>query len=250
MNERLRAAMIQADVTLDDLHDATGVDRKTIERWISKGRVPHESNRRASAKKLGVTETYLWPELLDRQRALLVDDAKTSLVCTYDDRASVPRDVWLRLVQAAEQHIPVLVYSGTFLTQTNPRLPKMLAERTRAGTQVRLCFADPDGTAVAQRDEEEGLHGTLGSKIRASLSYFTALSDLDGCEVRLHNTTVYASIFRYDDQALINPHIWGSPASANPIQHLRRIGNECPFEKYTASFDRVWEQSKPWYPNA
>jgi hypothetical protein len=170
-------------------------------------------------------------------------------VCTYDDRASVPRDVWLRLVQAAEEHIDVLVYSGTFLTQTNPRFPKMLAERAHAGARVRLCFGDPEGTAVAQRDEEEGLHGTLGPKIRASLSYFAALPEIDGCEVRLHNTTVYASIFRYDDQALINPHIWGAPASANPIQHLRRIGNDCPFEKYTASFERVWEQSKPWYPN-
>jgi transcriptional regulator with XRE-family HTH domain len=247
MNERLRAAMLQADVTFEELARACGVDEKTAERWVTSGRPPHERNRRAAAKILGVKADFLWPDA--RSKALTgLDDLQSSLIRTYADRSSVPRDVWLQLVSSATEAIDVLVYSGTFLAQTNPRLPAMLADRAGAGVEVRLCFGDPDGSAVALRDEEEGIGGTLGPKIRASLSYFAHLTDVAGCEVRLHNCTVYASLFRYDDQALVNPHLWGNPASANPILHVRRVG-DCLFEQYGASFERVWDRAKPWTPS-
>jgi hypothetical protein len=145
-------------------------------------------------------------------------------------------------------NIDILVYSGTFLAQTNPRIADMLAARATDGVQVRLCFGDPDGSAVDLRDEEEGIGGTLGAKIRASLSYFTHLVETPGCGVRLHNTTVYASVFRYDTEAMINPHVWGSPASANPLLHVRDVGPDGMFSKYIESFERVWIGAKPWVP--
>jgi hypothetical protein len=49
------------------------------------------------------------------------------------------------------------------------------------------------------------------------LTYYRPLVDVDGVEVRLHATTLYASLFRYDDEILVNPHAFGEPASANPI---------------------------------
>jgi hypothetical protein len=53
-------------------------------------------------------------------------------------------------------------------------------------------------------------------KIRSALTYYEPLLDVDGCEVRLHSTTLYASLFRYDDEITVNPHAYGQPASANP----------------------------------
>ncbi|MGB3438260.1 MAG: hypothetical protein WBA97_05855 [Actinophytocola sp.] len=142
-----------------------------------------------------------------------------------------------------------MVFSGTFLAHTNPRIADMLLVRAAAGVQVRLCFGAPSGDAVAHRDAEEGLGGTLGAKIRASLSYFTKLVGDQHCEVRLHDTTLYASVFRYDDDALINPHIWGRPASANPVIHVRRTNDDSMFMKYLDSFDQVWQQSATWNPD-
>jgi 8-oxo-dGTP pyrophosphatase MutT (NUDIX family) len=43
-----------------------------------------------------------------------------------------------------------------------------------------------------------------------------------GVEIRLHATTLYASLFRYDE-TLVNPHAFGEAASANPTLHLRRL---------------------------
>ena len=39
----------------------------------------------------------------------------------------------------------------------------------------------------------------------------------------LHSTTRYAALFRYDDEIIVNPHVYGEPASANPALHLRRL---------------------------
>src|SRR4051812_21421105 len=101
MNERLRAAMLQADVSVEELARACGVDEKTAGRWVSPGRVPHDRSRRAAAKLLGVKAHYLWPDV--RAKVLALDDVQSSLVRTYADRSSVPRDVWLQLVSSATE---------------------------------------------------------------------------------------------------------------------------------------------------
>ncbi len=97
--------------------------------------------------------------------------------------------------------------------------------------RVRLCFGDSKGRAAAIRGQEEGIGDTLAAKIRASLTYYRPpLLSEPGCEVRLHDTTLYTSMFRYDDDLLVNPHVWGRPASANPPSSIsagrtRRVGS-------------------------
>lgn len=59
-------------------------------------------------------------------------------------------------------------------------------------------------------------------------------------------TTLYASIFRYDDDVLVNPHAFGEPASANPTLHLRCLDGGGVADHYLASFDRVWDTALPW----
>jgi hypothetical protein len=111
---------------------------------------------------------------------------------------------------------------------------------------VRLCFGDPGSEAVAVRDREEGIGGTLAAKIRSALVYYRCLIETGGCELRLHGTTLYASIFRYDDDILVNPHAYGEPASANPTLHLRRLDGGAVAGHYMNSFERVWASAMPW----
>jgi hypothetical protein len=111
----------------------------------------------------------------------------------YADRAPVPREVWLRMMTCATAHIDVLVFSGTFYAQTQPRVAAMLAGAASRGVEVRLCFGDPASDAVATRDREEGLGGTLAAKVRSALTYYWPLAGVDRCQMRLHATTLYAS---------------------------------------------------------
>ncbi|MGF6884500.1 hypothetical protein ABIA39_005735 [Nocardia sp. GAS34] len=88
----------------------------------------------------------------------------------------------------------------------------------------------------------------MAAKIRASLSYYRLLPGQERCEVRLHDTTLYNSLFRYDDTLLVNPHIWGQPASANQVLQLKRIDGTSWFDNYTESFDAIWADAQPWTP--
>lgn len=232
---------------MEDVAKACSVDPKTASRWVG-GRVPHRRHRWAVANLVEVDEAYLWPDA--DQKASRFDAADSEVFGTYPNRASVPRDVWISLLQGSAKQIDVLVFSGTFFAQSNPRIARMLQERADAGVRVRLCFGDPAGEAVRVRGVEEGIGDTLAAKIRASLTYYRTLVGYLGCEVRLHDTTLYNSIFRYDDQLLVNPHIWGQPASANPLLHLRRIANAEWFDRYDESFEAVWETARPWAPES
>lgn len=213
------------------------------------GRVPHRETRWTVAHELDADEVYLWPELLDGSAAEdRGESIESELVRVHPDRASVPRDTWIHLLAGATRQIDILVFAGTSLANVNPRIADMLTERATAGVKVRLCWGDPTSQAVDIRDREEGLRGTLAHKIRASLTYYRKLLDVGGCEIRLHSATLYASIFRYYDVMLANPHMWGAPASANPVLELRRIEGSTWFDGYRRSFDAVWDTASPWEP--
>jgi transcriptional regulator with XRE-family HTH domain len=246
VNERLRTTMLRAGLSVAELADCAGVEIKTVERWISLERVPHRQHRWAAARRLGVDESYLWPEVLSRSPARRDDAARSELVEVYPDRASVPRELWLRLLEEVQEHLDVLVFSGTFYAQTQPRIAALLTAAAGRGVQVRLCFGNPGSDAVTVRDREEGISGTLAAKIRSALTYYRPLAEVDGCEVRLHSTTLYASLFRYDDEIVVNPHVYGEPASANPAFHLRRLDGGTVATHYMAAFDRVWATAIPW----
>ncbi len=128
-----------------------------------------------------------------------------------------------------------------------PRVGRLLADASARGVRVRLCFGSPTSDAVAVRDREEGLGGTLAAKIRSALTYYREAAAAGDIEMRLHSCTLYASLFRYDDEIMVNPHAWGEPASANPVLHLRRLDGGQVAALYMESFERVWDTAKPWH---
>lgn len=241
MNVRLQSVLVQRGVRPESLAEVCEVDPKTVSRWLG-GRVPHPKHRHNVAQHLCVEEEFLWPPTAEAPP----DSTNAELVATYPNRAEVPRDVWLSLLRGATERIEVLVFSGTFIVQSNPQVVKMLAERASLGTQIRLCFGNPNGDSITARGREEGIDDTLSAKIRASLTYYRPLLTQELCEVRLHDTTLYNSLFRYDDTLLVNPHIWGQPASANPVFQLVRSNDGGWFDSYADSFDAIWAAAQPW----
>ena len=64
-------------------------------------------------------------------------------------------------------------------------------------------------------------------------------------EIRQHSTVLYNSIYRADDQLLVNTHVYGTPASHAPVLHLRQIAGGTLVGTYLESFERVWSESRP-----
>ena len=74
---------------------------------------------------------------------------------------------------------------------------------------------------------------------------YRPLRDIDGIEFRLHRTVLYNSIYRADDQLLVNTHIYGVPAAHAPVLHLRRVAGGDMVTTYMHSFERVWDDAAP-----
>jgi transcriptional regulator with XRE-family HTH domain len=237
-NERLRRAISDSGLRLHEVAAEVGIDVKTAERWITKGRVPHPGNRASIARLLSVDEAVLWPQLADAA-AQAASDAE--LLRVYPHRGAVPAGCWYELIGSAHEHVDVLVYSGLFLLDGRADLPGLLRSKASEGVHVRLLYGDPDSDAVALRGSEEGIGDGLAARIRLSLSYIEPALEAPNVRVRLHDTTLYNSIYRYDDEMLVNAHAYGVGAAHSPVLHLRRTPSGRLFEQYMASFERVWD---------
>jgi hypothetical protein len=152
--------------------------------------------------------------------------------------------LWGRLIDNAQSHIEILLYSGMFLTD-DPGLIKQLRDKADSGAKVRIILGDPASREVARRSEEEGIgKGTLAAKVRNALAFYRPLSNHPGIQIKCHSTTLYNSIYRFDDEMLVNTHVYGFMAGHAPLMHLRRLSGGDLFETYSESFESVWQTAK------
>lgn len=241
-NERLRAALLQRGMTPSKLAEVVKVDPKTVERWITIGREPYRKHRFAVAALLGVDESFLWPEALSREQVAAASESEILVV--YPHRWAVPGDTWRRLFESAEREIGVLVYSGLFLAD-DAGMRRLFGRKAGSGTRIRILLGDPEGPEVEQRGLDEGIGEGMAARIRNAIVLFQPLRATDGVEIRLHRTPLYNSIYRADEQLLVNTHIYGTPAGDAPVLHLRKVAGGDMVTTYLESFDRVWNAASP-----
>ena len=238
-NERLRAVMLERGETPESIATAVRVDPKTVERWIA-GRLPYTRTRYTLAKLLQSDETYLWPG--SKTAHQMAGISESEILTVYPHRWAVPRDAWSHLFDGAEEEIGILVFSGYFIGD-DPGMRQILRSKAEDGVRVRILLGDPDSAHLAARGEDEGIGEALAAKVRNTIVNLRPLSDV--LEIRLHGTTLYNSIFRGDDELLVNSHIYGMAASEAPVMHLKQVAGGGMVTTYLSSFERVWGVARP-----
>lgn len=240
-NERLRAALLERGWTPAKLGELLKVNTKTVERWVN-GRLPYRRHRYAVAAQLGLEESYLWPDALPSEQVAAATEGE--IVSIYPHRSEVPRDAWMRFFSSAERELDILVYAGQFLAEDSG-VQRTLADRADSGVRIRLLFGDPAGQMIAQRALEESAEGMMPAKIRGALVYYRPLVGRDGVEIRFHDTPLYNSIYRADDELLVNSHIYSLPAARGPVWHLRKVAGGDLVSTYMESYEHVWQTARP-----
>jgi transcriptional regulator with XRE-family HTH domain len=240
-NDRLRSALRSTGYTEQKFGEELGVDPKTIQRWITTGRTPHRTTALRAASLLNVPAGWLWPEL-DKSDA---GKGISEVIAFYPHRSETPKHLWLELLIAARTQIDLTAYASLFLPEENPDAINIIAHKAASGVSVRIALGDPDSPEAELRGHEERLFDAIPARIRMALAYYRPLVGLPGVAFHLHRTTLYNSIFRYDDQMLINQHIFGMYGYIAPILHLRRCEGADLFDTYARSFERIWEESYP-----
>lgn len=244
-NQRLYDAIRQAGKRPQDIADEVGTDPKTVSRWINAGRLPRPYHRQKIAQILDVPEAVLWPE------APGVAYGTSELVGIYATRRELPPSTVSSLLDAAALHIDVLAYAALWLWDTVPAFAERVALKITEGVTARVCLGDPDSEAVLLRGREEGIEGDLASRCRLAAKYARVVKDsrtdpgLDTHAVRLTGATLYASIFRFDDDVLLNTHLWGNAASDSPVFHFRRRTDTGVAAGAMRSIERVWQDAYP-----
>lgn len=237
VNERLRRSMLRAGLHTESLAQAAQVSTKSVERWLHGDVTPYPRTRYRVAAILQEDESYLWPGAVDKASLMGAE-----LVATYPRRADVPDHLWTELLRQTNRNVDVLAFAGLFLTEEHPDWVPLLAERAKAGTRLRLILGDPVGKQLPARDGENKIGGGVAGRVAAVLSHYRPLAGV--AEIRLHDTPLYNSIYRFDDDMLVNAHVYGLLAAYTPVMHLRRVDGAY-FNTYLESFERVWALARP-----
>ena len=239
MNELLRRFLLQAGLREDDVAARLGVDPKTVRRWLN-GRVPYPHNRAAIADLLDVEEADLWP---GARGTLTARIRPYELSTVYPHRSAVPREVWIRFFGSAEREIGILAYSALFLAEDR-RILRLLVEKGREGVNIRIALADPESPPSAQRGEED-TGDAMPAKIRKALTLYWFVAESENVEIRLHRTVLYNSIYRADDQFIVEQHAYGIPEAHAPVFQLSDSGDGDMAALYLESFERMWGNATP-----
>jgi phosphatidylserine/phosphatidylglycerophosphate/cardiolipin synthase-like enzyme len=240
-NERLRVTLLESDYDEHSLAGELGLDHKSVQRWVTRDVTPRRSAAHRAAKLLGVSSAWLWPDLEKERESA----SRAEIVTLYPHRSEVPRHLWLDLLSAATQRIWLYANASLFLPEDNLESIDIIRRKAENGTHVRILMADPDSPQCITRGIEERLFDAIPARVRMALSYYAPLVGVPGVEFLLQKETLYNSIFVYDDEMLINQHVYGMYGYMGPILHLRRMEGGDFFEMYARSFERVWEVSSP-----
>jgi hypothetical protein len=84
--------------------------------------------------------------------------------------------------------------------------------------------------------------GGVAGRVAAVRAYYEQQMP-DTVEIRFHDTPLYNSIYRFDDEMIVNTHVYGVLAAYTPTLHLRRIDGAY-FNTYVESYERVWASAR------
>lgn len=239
VNERLRQALTRKGLTPEQLAGTLEVSPKSIRNWMD-GKVPLLRNRYLLAQALGVEVDFLFPDAEHE-----VGDAITEITAAWARRSDAAPGRWWSLLSDASEEVAILGYAVLHLSEQHPELVDVLLEKATAGCAVRIVLASPSAPATLARDQEEGLDGGLVARIRTSLKYLARLRD-STAQVRLQQAPMYNSIFRFDEEMLVTPHLYGQPGRLAPMFQLRRVGSKGLFERFESHFEQLWADSTPY----
>lgn len=208
-------------------------------RWIAEDRIPYPRTRTRVARALQQEETFLWSALLEAPDACAVAAAEVERI--WPTRSAISTETWHALFSRAKEQLDVLVYTGGFLMESLD-LADVITCKPSLGAKVRVLVGEPDSAAVQMRTSELS-PPWLPDRCRSTARYLQQVSSTRGVDVRLHKTTVYASLFRFDDIVLANVHGFDVWACHSPVYQLRRASSGRLFDFYSASFERAWRST-------
>ncbi|WP_319724165.1 helix-turn-helix domain-containing protein [Streptomyces niveiscabiei] len=243
MNTALRSAMRTAGLSPRQLAVRVGVSGKTVERWVADAALtPHARNREDACKALGVDEEMIWPKAV-KDRIKTGGDRE--IIRSYPYRSACPSTVWGELVTNATQELFFAGYTNYFLWLDQPAFVETLRRKLDDGCRVRFLLGDPNGEVTRNREAVEDVALTVSTRIRITLEHLGKLGAHERLEVRFSASDdavnhVSLSVFRFDEEALVTPHLARLVGHDSPLLHLRKRDDAGMFDRFAEHAEELW----------
>ncbi|GAA2096785.1 hypothetical protein GCM10009780_44180 [Actinomadura alba] len=241
-NDALRRAMADAKLTQQDLAEACNVDVKTVARWMTENtRIPHPRHRWAACEALGVDEAMLWPDAI---RKNIKTGPDREIVSVYPYRSACPKSVWRNLIGNANKELTFAGYTNYFLWLELPNLRTVLRRKAERGCRIRFLIGDPESDVTRRREEVENVPLKVSTRIRITLDELSKLAGTPGIEARYGDEHVAMSVFTFDDQMLVTPHLAHLVGHDSPMLHVQRCQDDGLFDRFAYHVTELWEAGR------
>ncbi|MEU9099139.1 XRE family transcriptional regulator [Streptomyces sp. NPDC048361] len=172
------------------------------------------------------------------------------LVHSYPYRSACPSTVWTDLVERAGSDILLAGYTNYFFWSQVPAFEALVRRKAESGCRVRFLLGDPDGEVTRQREAVEDVALTVSTRIRITQEHLARLGAVDGLEARFSApgdavNHVSLSVFRFDGDALVTPHLARLVGHDSPLLHLRRHGPGGMFDRFAEHAEELWVRGVP-----
>lgn len=184
----------------------------------------------------------LWPRSV---RNVVKTGPDREIVSAYPYRNACPTSVWGRLIDSASERIVFAGYTNYFLWQEQSRLADRLKAKASAGCSVQVLVGDPASGVTRRREEIEGVPLTVGTRIRITLDALQRMGDVPGVEARYSDDHIALSVFMFDDEMLVTPHLSSLLGHESPMLRLRRLQDDGLFDRFAGHVAALWEHGRP-----
>ncbi|MEV0844727.1 XRE family transcriptional regulator [Streptomyces sp. NPDC049954] len=192
-------------------------------------------------------EDVLWPQAVKNK---IKTGNDRELVHSYPYRSACPNTVWADLLHAAEGELFFAGYTSYFLWSQIPRFSELLLRKARTGCRVRFLLGDPNGEVTRAREAIEDVALSVSTRIRITLEYLDKLGTVPGVEARFTAPEdavnhVSLSVFRFDHDALVTPHLARLVGHDSPLLHLHRAADGGMFDRFAEHAEELWSRAVP-----
>ncbi|MEU8515039.1 DUF5919 domain-containing protein [Kitasatospora sp. NPDC048722] len=192
----------------------------------------------------------IWPNTV---RANVKTGHDREVFAVYPYRSACPQSVWGQLIAEARSDIFLAGYTNYFVWLEQPALLQTLRRKAEGGCRVRFLLGDPSSDATRQREQVEDVTLTVSTRIRITLENLAKLADVAGIEGRFSAMDdgpnhIGLSVFRFDDHALVTPHLARTVGHDSPLMHLRRSEENGMFDRFAEHVEELWSRGSDIHP--
>jgi len=119
-----------------------------------------------------------------------------------------------------------------------------LRRKAEAGCKVRFLIGDPNSEVTRQREQIEATPLTVSTRIAVTLGELEKLRDVDGIEARFSDRHIAMSVFSFDNDMIVTPHLSNLVGHGSPAFHYRRCQQDGIFDRFAMHVGALWDEGR------